>query len=65
MNVEEMRALDAQKLHEELLQMRRELFNLQIQKTTGQLSQTHRLRDVKKRIARAKTLLTEITSKKS
>lgn len=65
MNIQEMRNLDPKKLEEEILEMRREMFNLQIQRSTGQLSQTHRLRDVKKRIARAKTILTEKTSKQS
>jgi large subunit ribosomal protein L29 len=65
MNKTEMRALDAQKLNEEMLEMRRELFNLNLQKTTGQLTQTHRLRQVKKRIACAKTILTEKASEKA
>lgn len=61
----ELRELDSQKLTDELIELRREQFNLRLQRVTGQLSQTHRLRQVRKNIARAKTILEEKVSEKS
>ena len=52
-----------EKTNEELLQeidtLKDELFNLRFQQATGQLENTARLKDVKKTIARIKTVLTE------
>jgi len=46
-------------LQSELLALMKELFNLRIQKGLGQFSQTHLFRNVKKNIARIKTVLRE------
>ena len=52
-----------EKTNEELLQeidtLKDELFNLRFQQATGQLTNTARLKTVKKDIARMKTVLTE------
>ncbi len=52
-----------EKTNEELLQeidtLKDELFNLRFQQATGQLENTARLKNVKKTIARIKTVLTE------
>jgi large subunit ribosomal protein L29 len=40
-----------------LLDLRREQFSLRMQKGTGQLNQTHQLRNVRREIARVKSLL--------
>jgi large subunit ribosomal protein L29 len=44
-------------LQSHLLDLRREQFSLRMQKGTGQLSQTHQLRNVRREIAQVKTLL--------
>lgn len=46
-------------LRRELLDLLREQFNLRMQKGTGQLSQTHRLREVRREIARVRTIMNE------
>ena len=39
--------------------MRREQFNLRMQAATGQLNQTHMMKQVRRDIARVKTILNE------
>jgi large subunit ribosomal protein L29 len=58
-DVKELREKSVQELGDELLKLRREHFNLRMQKASGQLGQVHLLRDTKKDIARVKTLLQE------
>lgn len=54
-----------EKSNEELLQeidrLKEELFNLRFQQATGQSENTARMKDVKKTIARIKTVITERT----
>ncbi|MEO6696535.1 MAG: 50S ribosomal protein L29 [Gammaproteobacteria bacterium] len=50
---------NAEELNKELLELRREQFNLRMQKGTGQLTKPHQLKDVRHQIARIKTLLTQ------
>jgi large subunit ribosomal protein L29 len=45
----------------ELLSLAREKFNLRMQMASGQLKQTHLLRQVRRNIARIKTIMTEKT----
>ena len=44
-------------LQAHLMDLRREQFSLRMQKGTGQLNQTHQLRNVRREIARVKMLL--------
>ena len=46
-----------EELQEKIGDLSKELFELRMQKSTGQLGQTHLLREVKKNIARVKTLM--------
>lgn len=46
-------------LKEELIELTREQFNLRMQKATGQLNKHHQLKDVRRNIARVKTLIHE------
>ena len=59
MKTSELREKSAQELNETLLSLREEQFKLRMQKATGQLGQTHLLKDNQRAIARIKTLLTE------
>ena len=59
MAVAELREKDEQELHEELLKLRKEQFSLRMQEASGQLGQVHLLRQVKKEIARVKTIIVE------
>jgi large subunit ribosomal protein L29 len=47
----------AEELQQHLLDLRKEQFNLRMQKGTGQLNQPHQLRRVRRDIARAKFAL--------
>jgi large subunit ribosomal protein L29 len=59
MNASEVRAKSADQLREQLLQLKKEQFNLRFQKATGQLENTSRVREVRRDIARLKTILAE------
>ena len=57
MKAETMRAKSADELTDELLALKKEAFNLRFQKSTGQLENTARMRQVRRDIARAKTIM--------
>ncbi|RCV87073.1 50S ribosomal protein L29 [Halomonas sp. DQ26W] len=59
MNAQEFREKSVDELREQLFELLREQFNLRMQKATGQLSQTHLLKQVRRDIARVKTVLNE------
>lgn len=57
MELNELRQKNAQQLAEHLGELRREQFNLRMQKGSGQLAQTHQFRRVRREIAQVKHLL--------
>ncbi|BCE03590.1 50S ribosomal protein L29 [Marinicellulosiphila megalodicopiae] len=59
MKATELREKSVEELNSQLLDLRRDQFKMRLQKTTGQLTQSHLLKQLKKDIARVKTLLTE------
>jgi large subunit ribosomal protein L29 len=59
MKAKDLRQKDDEALQKELLELTRERFNLRMQKGSGQLANSHRLREVGRDIARVKTILTE------
>jgi len=63
--VAELREKNNEELLEELKNLRAELFNLRLQQVTGGLTNPHRIRIVRKDIARILTILSERESKKS
>ena len=60
MKTAELRELDADALAAKLSETREELFKLRFQHATAQLEKTHRLREVRKDIARIITVQNEI-----
>lgn len=58
-DVKELREKSLPELSEQLLKLRKEHFNLRMQKASGQLAQVHLLKETKKDIARVKTLMQE------
>ena len=58
-DVNELREKSVQELGDELLKLRKDHFNLRMQKASGQLGQVHLLKETKKDIARVKTLMQE------
>ncbi len=59
MNASELREKTPDQLRDELVQLKKEAFNLRFQQATGQLENTARMRDVKRSAARVKTILNE------
>ncbi|KFZ28889.1 MULTISPECIES: 50S ribosomal protein L29 [Pseudidiomarina] len=59
MKANELNEKTVEQLQEELLGLRREQFNLRMQAATGQLNQTHMLKQVRRDIARVKTILNQ------
>ncbi|WP_372747772.1 50S ribosomal protein L29 [Litorivivens sp.] len=57
MKAAELREKSVDELNGELLKLLEEQFKLRIQKSTGQLAQTHLLTQARKDIARVKTVL--------
>ena len=57
MKAADLRARTEDHLREQLLQLKKEQFNLRFQKATGQLENTARVREVRRDIARIKTIL--------
>lgn len=53
------RSKSPDQLKEELLQLKKEQFNLRFQQATGQLEKTARIKVVRRNIARVQTLLRE------
>ena len=63
--LEKMRQMREAELAAEVKKLKNELFNLRFQQVTGQLENSMKMRDVKKEIARAKTIMREKELKKA
>ena len=59
MKATDLRAKDPADLNKELTAKLREQFNLRMQRGSGQLTRSHQLKEVRRTIARIKTILTE------
>ncbi len=57
MKIDEIRGLSPDQLADQLVSLKKEQFNLRFQKATGQIEKTHRVDEVRKDIARIKTVL--------
>ncbi len=57
MKIDEVRRLTPDQLAEQLLSLKKEQFNLRFQAATSQLEKTHRVQEVRRDIARIKTVL--------
>jgi len=56
MNPEYIRRMTVDQLDDEVLKLKKEQFNLRFQRATGQLANTARVREVRRDIARIKTV---------
>ncbi len=59
MKASEVRDMTTDELKDKLLQLKKEQFNLRFQKASGQLEKTTRIGEVRRDIARIKTVLGE------
>jgi large subunit ribosomal protein L29 len=64
MKASEARDLTEDQLNDRLLLLKKEQFNLRFQRASGQLEKTARIGEVRKDIARIKTILTQKKSAK-
>ena len=59
MDAQELRNKSVDELREQLVQLKKEAFNLRFQKATNQLENTSRVRAVRRDVARVMTVLSE------
>ena len=59
MNAEDLRTKTVDELTDALASLKKEQFNLRFQRATGQLEKTARVREVRRDIARIKTVATQ------
>jgi len=59
MKARELREKSVEALQAELLELRKEQFNLRMQRATAQTEETHTLKNVRRDIARIKTVLNQ------
>ena len=59
MKANDLRNKSTDELQQDLLGLLKEQFNLRLRKTTGQLNQSHLLRQTRRDIARVKTVLAQ------
>ncbi len=64
MKADDLRAKTQDQLTDELASLKKEQFNLRFQKATGQLEKTARVREVRRDIARIKTIAAEKSATK-
>ena len=65
MKAEEIRGFTADQLDDQLVKLKKEQFNLRFQRATGQLENTTRVREVRRDIARLKTIVRQKRTPKS
>ena len=59
MKAEELRSEDLAALKGKLIELLKEQFNLRMQHATGQLGQNHKVKQVRRDIARVKTVISQ------
>jgi large subunit ribosomal protein L29 len=64
MKVADVRVMTVDQLDDEVLKLKKEQFNLRFQRATGQLENTSRVRQVRRDIARLKTVARQKKAKK-
>lgn len=63
MKISEVRDFSSDQLEEQLVTLKREQFNLRFQQASGQLENSARMRQVRRDIARVKTIQIELSAK--
>lgn len=60
MKTSEIRKMSREDINAKIAELQNELFDLRMQKATSALEKPHRIKEIKKTIARMKTILTEM-----
>ncbi len=58
-NIDSLKQMTDEELQNELMNLRKQQFTMRMKKATGTLDKTHFVKQVRKRIAQVKTLMTE------
>ncbi len=64
MKIADVRVMTTDQIDDEVLKLKKEQFNLRFQRATGQLENTSRVRQVRRDIARLKTVARQKKTKK-
>ena len=59
MKLEEMRKMDTAELSKKITETKDELFKLRMEQSSGTLRETHKIHELRKTVARLKTVLNE------
>ncbi|MEQ9021667.1 MAG: 50S ribosomal protein L29 [Pseudomonadales bacterium] len=59
MKASEMREKTVEELNQQLIELRKEQLSLRMAQATGQLGETHKVREVRRDVARVKTVLAQ------
>ena len=59
MKANELREKSVEELNQQLIELRKEQLSMRLQAATGQLGETHKVRQVRRDVARIKTVLTQ------
>ena len=65
MKMEDLKGLSSDQLSDELVKLKKEQFNLRFQQATGQIENTARFRQIRRDIARIKTVAKQQAAPKS
>ena len=65
LKTDDIRAMTLDQINDEVLKLKKEQFNLRFQRATGQLENTARVREVRRDIARLKTIARQKRAPKS
>ena len=57
MKIDDIRRMTPDQLSDQLIQLKKEQFNLRFQAATGQMEKSHRVGEIRKDIARIKTVM--------
>jgi large subunit ribosomal protein L29 len=63
MDAQELRTKTPDQLRDQIVALKKEAFNLRFRKATNQLENTARVREVRREVARVKTVLNEMARK--
>ena len=63
LKTDDIRAMSADQMDDEIVKLKKERFNLRFQRATGQLENTSRMREARRDIARIKTIAAQQRAK--
>jgi large subunit ribosomal protein L29 len=63
MEIKDLRSKTVAQLKDQLIELRQEQFNLRMQRSQGQLTQSHQFRQVRRNVARVKMVMSDLAKK--